>query len=171
MTDASEGKAIRRTPPPLPKRSGTLLVCLYPQGAGRAAVSPHRHRRGSVSPETPQSWWNVGGTEVHSVGEFRPASEIKSVFETTLRLAKDGKLGKGFCPYGQYAVICHGSKRDVRVVQRTEGWGVFFRWPFGKLRGVFQEAVSDLTMTIGRPPVLRTSTAGFPRDHGTVALY
>src|SRR6266704_634778 len=86
MTDASEGKAIRRTPPPLPKRSGTLLVCLDPQGAGRAPVSPHRHRRGSVSPETPHSWWNVGGTEVHAVGEFRPAREIRSVLETTLGL-------------------------------------------------------------------------------------
>src|SRR2546427_9920245 len=148
MTDASEGKAIRRTPPPLPKRSGTLLVCLDLQGAGRAAVSPHRHRRGSVSPEPPHSWWNVGGTEVHAVGEFRPAREIKSVFEMTLGLAKDGKLGEGFAATVQYAEICHGSKREVKVVQHCERWGVFFLWPFGKLRGVFQEAVSDLTMTV-----------------------
>ncbi len=88
-----------------------------------------------VPPGTPHSWWNVGDTEANAIVEFRPAGEIKSFFETTFGLAKDGELGKGFKTMLRYAVICHDFKNDVKVLQRSERVGVFLFWPLGKLFG------------------------------------
>jgi len=86
-----------------------------------------------VPPGTPHSWWNGGDTEVHAIVEFRPAGEIKSFFETTFGLAREGKLQRGFATALRYAVLCHDFKNDIRVIQRAERWGVFFLWPLGKL--------------------------------------
>ena len=88
-----------------------------------------------VPPGTPHSWWNVGDDEVKAIVEFRPAGEIRSFFETTFGLARDGELGKGFRTMLRYAVICHDFKNDVKVLQRSERWGVFLFWPIGKLFG------------------------------------
>src|SRR5436853_269576 len=62
-----------------------------------------------------------------------PAGEMRSCFETTFGLARDGKLQKGFETMLRYAVICHDFKDEVRVLQRSERVGVFLFWPLGKL--------------------------------------
>jgi len=86
-----------------------------------------------VPPRTAHSWWNLGDSEVQAIVEFRPAGEMRSFFETTFGLARDGKLQKGFETMLRYAVICHDFKDEVRVLQRSERVGVFLFWPLGKL--------------------------------------
>ena len=105
-------------------------------------------------PGTPHSWWNVGDTEANAIVEFRPAGEIKSFFETTFGLAKDGELGGGFKTLLRYAVICHDFKNEVKVLQRSERWGVFLFWPLGKLFG-YSSGYS------GKPPAATQTSLEF----------
>ena len=74
-----------------------------------------------VPPGTPHSWWNVGDTEANAIVEFRPAGEIKSFFETTFGLAKDGELGKGFKTMLRYAVILLQKRRQGPTALRARG--------------------------------------------------